>query len=137
MPTKTENDELAQLRAKVKELEKKLERQKEEKREASGQKLADSVSDAGKRYRKEVAKVWKGYTLAYLEGLKLSSDSIAKAAGDVSSQLDSKKEEPATDVLKELPEHVSSGYSQAIVDHAEISQRMIDKFYETYSAADE
>ncbi len=137
MTTKaTEKNESAQLRARIEELEEEL-KSKEGKEESGSQKLASAVNDAAKRYSEESGKLLKGYTLAYLEGLRLASSSLARTVGEISDQYKPGEKETFADVIKNAPETVSAGYSKAIKDYAEIPGKVVDKFYESYSTTSE
>ena len=127
-------DEVARLRARIKELEAELSRE-EEKAAEEGEKernIADSVKDVSSQALGETRKIVRGLAYAYIEELSSAVLVMNSFVDDVFQRDPGKAEDSVTDRARSLHSDISSGVLKAIDECLDIPSKVIDSFYEAY-----
>ena len=125
-----------QLEAEVERKDRALQRRERdaERRERSERReLTDSTRDTANRLIDETNKLVRGFTLAYVEGLRAAADAFGTFADEVSRRNPPDEE----DTIRDLPGDLYSGYLKAVNQALRIPERAIDRLDETYRREDD
>ena len=131
-----------ELEARVLQLEAELERKEralqrrereQERRERSDRReLTDTTRDTANRTIDEANKLFRGFTLAYIEGLRAAADAFGTFADEVSRRNPPEEE----DMVRNLPGDLYAGYLKAVNQALKIPDRAVERFDEAYHRAD-
>ena len=131
------SDEVAELNAKIRDLEAQLTRQKRKKRDAeddedeiSTSHFSDSVSDVKDSGFDAVTRVFRGLTMAAIEAARLTGDTVSTFAGDVIDRNERRDDGKRTvrHLACRLPEDFFDGLSNAVDDFARIPAKAADRY---------
>ena len=127
-------DLIAELRARVDQLEVDLARKDRELSSArraqrpEERELSETTRETTNRTIDEANKLFRGLTLGYLEGLRTAADAVSTFADEVTRRTPS----DAEDMAKDLPGDIYAGYLKAVNQALKIPERSVDKFQESY-----
>jgi hypothetical protein len=128
------DDVIAELRARVDQLEADLSRKDRELssvrrgRRPEERELTETTRETTNRTIDEVNKLFRSLTLGYLEGLRTAADAVGTFADEVARRSPAEAE----DMAKDLPGDIYAGYLKAVNQALKIPERSVDKFQETY-----
>ena len=135
MPEKPlSEEEAAQLRARVRELEAQLAKKddKDGKEGTSDRRASDSWADATRSKRDGASRMARAMTLASIEGLRLFADSLSAFADGVVSRNDAREHKSARDLATRLPGDVMGGFADAVDRFVEIPAKTAEKYSSAY-----
>lgn len=134
-PAKSDEDQVASLQSRIKELEAEL--ASKEKTKSSKKKDDDSMGDATNRAIDEAGDVVRGSILACVEGLRLTANVVTAFAEEVLDQNKPGAERTTfSDLKRNLPGDIMNGLTEAVNRAVDIPSKMNDKFNESYKSKD-
>lgn len=135
MATKAEQeqDEVAQLRARVKDLEAKLEKQGKSDSETTASHRLRGVTDTSDRKVEAAMRTMRGFTLASVEAFRLVADSFVNAAENL---LENSRPRQDDDSLRDLSsrfgENLTDSVSNAAENLVDIPARSAERFAKAF-----
>lgn len=130
------NDELAKLRARVKELEAALDAKTDDKTEekTSSRRIGDAFADIRDAELDAANRVFRGMTMASAEFIRAVADTVSSVAGNVSKRNDSRKGKGHSvwNLVTRLPEDIATSIADAVDDFAEIPSGVADRYSKAY-----
>ncbi len=128
--TQSQEDEVSRLRARVSELETEL--QKGGGRRQEQGRVGDSLSDASRQKIDIVSRMFRGLTIASIEGMRLFAESATAFADGVVSRNKATESTSPRDLVTRLPADVASGIADAVDRLADIPAKTAERYAEAF-----
>lgn len=129
-PKQTLEEEVAQLRARVQELEKELEAEPKKRKKSS--KTSESTRNISRRTTDEGGSLIRALALAGVEFVRATGTVLESFADTVSQRNRPEEKDSSSDLTRDLPKDVYSGGLNAVEQILDIPGRVIDKLHEGY-----
>ena len=132
MATKSESpeEEVARLRARVRELESELASAERKPKGASSKGRTREISD---KFGDEAARLIRGVALAGIEQVRTTASVLTSFADTVSQRNQLKEDKSHSDLAKDLPNDLYSGILNAIEHSLEMPGKVVNRLHETYT----
>jgi len=125
-------DEVTQLRKRVKDLEKDLDTEKKKKSSKTSE--ARNISN---RAADEGSGLIRGVALAGVESVRLAGTVLSSFADTVSQRNRPEEKDSTSDLTRDLPKDIYSGVINAVEQTLDIPGKVIDKLQEGYKETKE
>ena len=130
--TMTVEEELNELREKVKSLEAELKKEREKKAKKEEEEEESRLTDTLETSRDEFSKLYRAGFYAGLEWLSLAADMTRTFIDKVYERNSPEKRDTVTERITHLPVDMVEAFVDALDDTVEKADRVVDKFRDKY-----
>ena len=132
MVTKTETpeEEVARLRARVRELESELSSSERKTKSTESKGRTREITD---KFGDEAARLIRGIAHAGVEQVRTTAGALNSFADTVSQRNRTKEEKSPSDLVKDLPNDLYSGILNAIEHSLEMPGKVVNRLHESYN----